>query len=96
MYFCLLENCVNTRGSVYMYLSVCNESVPDVLILVVDVWIERSHDDPGEEDKHDNLPDDLTQHGADFVVEISRLLRTFHFSDVDFIVARQYSFKSIK
>ena len=70
-----------------MYLGVFDEGVPDVLVLVVDIWVDRSHDDPGEEDKHDNLPDDLTQHGADFVVEISRLLRTFHFCDVDLSAA---------
>ena len=44
----------------HVYLSVFDEGVPDVLILMVDVCVERSHDDPGEEHKHDNLPDDFS------------------------------------
>ena len=57
-------------SSPYLF-SVCDERVPDVLILVVDVRVDGSHDDPGEEHKHDDLPDDFTDHGAQLGVQVA-------------------------
>ena len=73
------------------YLDVCDESVPDVLILVVDVRIESSHDDPGEEHKRDNLPDDFSQHGAKFSVIFTSFPRLGHFFLIDVIASLQYA-----
>ena len=53
------------------YLGDVDEGAPDVLILVVDVCVQRSHDHQCKQRQHDNLPDNLVNHAAELCVEIS-------------------------
>ena len=71
------------------YLGDVDEGAPDVLILVVDVCVQRSHDDPREEHQHDDLPGNLANHAAELGVEISLPSSCLDFLLVDVISSSQ-------